>query len=120
MTQANKELLQVARRSEPSVLRKRGYDGMSAEVWMTEVMDELSSRCPVVKTILPSLLDHAYNPEKKTPAISLIYGIIMFLRCHKLSRIQRINSVLLTHGQASVNVSVYFLFIYLALPTRAG
>lgn len=69
-------------------------------------MNELSTRCPVVKKILSSLLQYSYDVEKKTPAISLIYGIIMFLRCHELSRIQRINSVLLTHGQASVNVSV--------------
>jgi hypothetical protein len=103
---ANKELIEIARRSESSVLRQRSYCGMSAEGWMAEVLDELSTRCPVVFSILGGLLESSYHPEKKNPAMCLIYGIIMFLRCHELSRIQRINSVLLIQGQASVNVSV--------------
>ena len=59
----------------------------------------------MVFKILSGLLKSSISPEKKNLAICLIYGIIMFLRCHELSRIQRINSVLLTQGQASVNVS---------------
>ena len=103
---ADKELVEVARRSDPSTLTKRSYDGMSAEDWMSEVHKELSTRCPTVSHILSSLLDSNHYPEKKNPAMCLIYGIIMFLRCHELSRIQRINSVLLIQGQASVNVSI--------------
>ena len=61
--------------------------------------------CPVTKNILSALLESCIESEKKHPAICLIYGIIMFLRCHELSRIQQINSVLLIEGQASVNVS---------------
>ena len=34
---ANKELIEIARRSEPSVLRKRSYDGMSEINWMAVV-----------------------------------------------------------------------------------
>jgi hypothetical protein len=103
---ANKELVEVARRSEPSVLRERSFEGLTANNWMSEVKNELSTRCPVVNNILSVLLDISHNSEKKEPALCLIYGIIMHLRCHELSRIQRINSILLTHGQASVNVSL--------------
>ena len=102
---ANKELIDVARRTEPSVLRQRGYDGMSSDRWMSEVLEELATRCPVTNGILSTLLESSIYPEKKLPAVCLIYGIIMFLRCHELSRIQRINSVLLIEGQSSVNVS---------------
>ena len=102
---ANKELVEIARRSEPSVLRCRTYDGMSSERWMSCILDELSTRCPIVNNILSGLLESQYRPEKKNPAMCLIYGIIMFLRCHELSQIQRINSVLLIQGQATVNVS---------------
>ena len=105
LQKANKELVEVARRSTPSVLRKRKYEGMSAEGWMTEILEELSTRCPTVNNILSTLLESSYHQEKKNPAICLIYGIIGFLRCHELSRVQRINSVLLTQGQATVNVS---------------
>ena len=57
MSKANEELIEIARRSEPSVLRKRTYEGMSNENWMIEVMNELSTRCPVVSDILSKLLD---------------------------------------------------------------
>ena len=111
MSKANEELVEISRRSEPSVLRKRSYEGMSDENWMTEVMNELSTRCPVVSDILSKLLDIMYLPEKKIPAACLIYGIIMFMRCHELSRIQRINTILLTQGHASTNVSSNCLFM---------
>ena len=102
---ANKELIEVARRSDASVLRQRNYDGLSSEGWMSEVVEEMATRCPTVYKILCGLLESTIYPAKKNPAICLIYGIVMFLRCHELSRIQRINSVLLIEGQASVNVS---------------
>ncbi|XP_028413251.1 uncharacterized protein LOC114536099 [Dendronephthya gigantea] len=100
---ANKELVEVARRTEPSVLRHRTYDGMSADNWMSEVLEELATRCPVTNNILSALLESTIYQNKKQPAICLIYGIMMFLRCHELSRVQRINSVLLIEGQASEN-----------------
>ena len=110
MSKANEELIEIARRSEPSVLRKRSYEGMSNENWMTEVMNELSTRCPVVSDILSKLLDIMYRPEKKIPAACLIYGIIMFMRCHELSQIQRINTILLTQGHASTTVSIVIVY----------
>ena len=68
--------------------------------------------------ILSGLLGSSISPEKKNHAICLIYGMIMFSRCHELNRKQTVNSVLLTQGQASVNVSfksyhVYFIYIYI-------
>ena len=105
LDKANKELIDVARRTEPSVLRQRGYDGMSTDNWMSEVLEELATRCPVTNGILSTLLESSIYPEKKLPAVCLIYDVIMFLRCHELSRIQRINSILLIEGQSSVNVS---------------
>lgn len=109
LNEANKELVNVARRDEPSVLRDRTYSGLSQETWMVEIVNELSTRCPTVAEILSSLLDCSMgNPEKKLPPLCLIYSIIMFMRCHELSRVQRINTVLLTEGKASSNVSKRF------------
>lgn len=106
LREANKELVNIARRDEPSVLRDRTYGGLSQETWMVEVVKELRIRCPTVAEILSSLLDCSLlDPGKKLPPICLIYSIIMFMRCHELSRIQRINTVLLTEGKASSNVS---------------
>ena len=104
LVEAHRELIEVARRSDASVLRQRSFDGLSAENWMSKVLEELATRCPIVHKILSTLVESTVYPEKKSPAICLIYGIMMFLWCHELSRIQRINSVLLIEGQASVNV----------------
>ena len=106
MKMANQELVEIARRSEPSVLHDRSYNGMAQINWMTEVNAELSTRSPIVSYILETLLQTDCYPEKKLPALCLIYGIIMFLRCHELSRAQRINTILLTKGNASTKVSV--------------
>ena len=99
----NKELTEVARRTEPSVLRDRTYHGMSEEKWMDVVKTEIQTRCPIIFHILSSILN--YNINQNTAIMCLIYGIIMFTRCQELSRIQRINSVLLIQGQASTTVS---------------
>ena len=102
---ANKELVEVARRGEPSVLRERLFKCLVAKIWMSEVKEELAIRCPVVNSILSVLLDTRHCQDKKEPALCLIYSIIMHLRCHELSRVQWTNSIL-TSGQASVNVSL--------------
>jgi hypothetical protein len=104
---ANTELIEVTRRSEPSVLRQRSYGGLSSERWISEILEEMESRCPLVHKILCSLMKSNIYPEKKKPGICLIYGIVMFLRCHELSRVQSVNSILLAQGHASVNVSLY-------------
>ena len=105
LTVANKELIEITRRSDASVLRQRLYDGLSSEDWMSDISKKMATRCPVVNEIVSSLLECNIYPDRKKPAVCLIYGIMMFLRCHELSRIQRINSVLLIQGQASANVS---------------
>ena len=109
---ANKELVEIARRSDPSVLRQRDYTGLSSESWMSEILKEMESRCPMVHKILSSLLESNIYPDKKKPGICLIYGIMMFLRCHELSRVQRINSMLLAQGHASVNVSLGYKTLF--------
>lgn len=55
----------------------------SATGWITEIIRELSSRCPTVFKILSSLIKLEYNYEKKVVPTCLIYGLIMFKRCHK-------------------------------------
>ena len=105
LVEANKELIEVARRSDASFLRQRSFDGLPAVDWMSKMLDELATRCPIVSKILSTLSESTIYPEKKSPTFCLIYGSIMFLRNRELSRIQRINSVLLIDGQAPVTVS---------------
>ena len=86
------------------MLTKRTYDGLSESTWMDEVLNEITTRSTTVSDTLSMLLDYPLNSQKKLPSMCLIYGIIMFLRCHELSRIQRINSVLLIQGQVNTQV----------------
>ena len=95
LTVANKELIEIAR-SDAFVLRQRFYDGLSSEDWMSAVSKEMATRCPVVNEVISSLLECNIYLDRKKPSVCLIYA---------LSRIQRINSVLLIQGQASANVS---------------
>ena len=55
---ANKELIEVARRSEASVLRQRGYKGLSSDNWMADVLGELA------KKVSNSLQDSVWPPGK--------------------------------------------------------
>ena len=44
------------------------------------------------------------SSEKNAASLALIYGIIMFKRCHEISRLQRLNTVLFSEGNASKEV----------------
>ena len=96
----------MCRRSANSVLRKRDYDGLSKLTWK-EIFVEIEKNCPTTMHFLVTLvngnLDH--TEEKKVPPICLMYAIPMFLRVPELSRLQRLNTVLLTEGGASKMVS---------------
>ena len=83
---ANKELIKVCRRTAPSVLRLRSYEGLSSEHCVSEVLNEMASRCPMVFKILSCLFECDIYPQKKNPAMCLIYGIMLFMRCHELSK----------------------------------
>ena len=115
------ELINLARRDTLSTLRNRAYGGLCEENWMTGVTNELLLRCPTLAKILSSLLDYDLsNPGKKLPPMCLIYAIVLFWRCHELSKIQRINTILLTEGRATTNVCNYILVIIICLSTVTG
>ena len=50
------------------------------------------------------MLELDYNKEKNIAALALVYAVIMFKRCHELSLLQRINSVLLADSDANTEV----------------
>ena len=47
------------------------------------------------------------NQDKNTAPLALIYGVVMFKRFHELSRMQRLNTVLLYGGNASKEVKIF-------------
>ena len=98
----------MCRRTEPSVLRKRDYNGLSNTAWMDEVIEEIKRRSPMeLWKILCAMMDYNLNPTKKLAPICMLYGMIMFENCDELTRIQRINTVLLMQGQATTQVTTF-------------
>lgn len=66
-----------------------------------EILSEMQSLCPNVFKILSLMFQLDINPERNTPPLALVYGMVMFRIFHELSRIQRLNTVLLSDGNAS-------------------
>ena len=112
-TTANEELKNMCRRSENSVLRKHGYEDLSDLCWK-EVYVELENKCPTTMQFLITLVDGMDIEGKKMAPVSILYSIPMFLRFPEMSRLQRLNTILLTDGGASKMVSndlfVFVLF----------
>ena len=86
-----------------SVLRDRGFPGMST-LNFEDIVKEVELQCPTVFKLLAQMIQLSLNYDKKTAPLALIYGIIMFRRCKEMSRVQRVNTVLLNDGGASQEV----------------
>jgi hypothetical protein len=97
-----KELVEVARRESKSVLRERGFEGLK-NLDFSDINTEIKTMCPLTFGFLSAMMD--VDCDKKTAPLALIYGIIMFKRCHELSRIQRLNTLLLIEGDSNQQVS---------------
>ena len=106
LNQVDRELMEVARRETNSMLRLRGYVGLTTLPFQ-EITKEIQTLCPTVFSVLSQMILFDHNPEKRAAPMALLYGIIMFHRCKELSRVQRVNTVLLTEGDASQEV-VFF------------
>lgn len=109
----DKELKTMCCRSENSVLRKRNYDGLSKLTWR-EIFVEIEKNCPTTMQFLITLVDGNlvdHTEEQKVPPICLMYAVPMFLRVPELSRLQRLNTVLLTEGGASKMASYISKYI---------
>ena len=85
-----------------SVLRDRGFPSMSA--LNEDIVKEVEMQCPTVFKLLSQMIQLSQNYDRKTASLALIYGIIMFGRYKEMSRVQRVNTVLLNDGGASQEV----------------
>ena len=108
-SEIERELSEVARRETKSVLMERGYPGLTAFAF-EDILTEMQNVCPTVFRLLSWMIQLGLNREKNVAPLALIYGIIMFKRFHELSRLQRLNTVLFSEGNASKEV-IQFTFI---------
>jgi hypothetical protein len=108
----NDELRKAAARDTESVLRQRGFEGLSS-FSLENIMDEIKTLCPVSFRVLSEMLELSYNKEKKIAPLCLVYGVIMFKRYHEMSLLQRINTLLLSDSDANTEVNYnYIYYIY--------
>ena len=107
----NEEISNVRRRSENSALRKREYDGLADLSWK-EIYGEIERKCPTTKQFLMTLVDGEDGDEKKIPPVCLMYSISMLLRVPELSRLRKLNTILLSDGGISKIVSFNSVYIF--------
>ena len=87
-----------------SVLRRKDFDAMSS-FSLENILKELRTMCPVTFTSLSQMLDLDCGNEKKVAPLCLIYRVLMFRRCHELSLIQRLITILLADSDANTEVN---------------
>ena len=102
-SQMNTELVEVARRENNSVLRDRDFNGL-ASLSFSDIETKIETSCPSFYQFLHTAIEYEHDTEKKQAAFVLVYSIIMFKRCHELSKLQRVNSVLLMESGATLQV----------------
>lgn len=109
----NIELTNVCRRKDPtavdlsqreaSMLQLLDCNSMKTMSWKV-IIEEMDKRCPLTLAVISSLVDGNYRTEKKLPVVCLIYSLSCFMRNPHMSRLQRVNTMLLTEGNASSRV----------------
>ena len=78
----------------------------------------MQSLCPTVLKVLSLMVQLDLDREKNTPPLALIYGIVMFKRFHELSRLQRLNTVLLSDGNASKEISLLLKWVIISVTEK--
>lgn len=99
-----KECSMLCWRQQPSELRKNDFPNMSTFTW-DKLTNEMVSRCPVLLHILLTAMGYSKdNINEIAPRLSLCYAILMQSRNHELTLVQRLNTILMTNGNAKKQV----------------
>lgn len=93
---------ELCKRKTPSMLRKNQYPDMVSFDW-DKLLREIQSRCPLLLDVMSTIVGSKSKPNV-IPPLGLCYSILMQKRNHDLSLIQRINTVLLSEGNAKKQV----------------
>lgn len=101
----DEECKHLCLRSEPSELRMNKFCDMVGFEWQ-KLSSEMSSRCPFLLDVLLIVMNKSKEELTQIiPRLGLCYAILMQTRNRELSLVQRLNTVLLTHGNAKKEVS---------------
>ena len=90
-------------RKNPSVLRNNDFENMVNFDWLI-ILDELQNRCPFLLEVLNTVTTKKKPQSELAPRIGMVYAILMLQRNHELSLVQRINTLIMTEGNAKKQV----------------
>ncbi len=91
---------------QPSELWKNDFPNMSMFTW-DKLTNEMASRCPVLLDILLTAMGYSKDNIDEIdppPRLSLCYAILMQSKNHELTLVQRLNTILMTNGNAKKQV----------------
>ena len=86
-----------------SILRNKTYPGMIEFEWDL-LLREMSDRCPFLRDVLVTVAKCANKSRNHIPPICLCYAILLQQRNRDLNLVQRINTILLSEGNAKKQV----------------
>ena len=100
-----KECSMLCWRHQPSELRKNDFPNMSTFTW-DKLTNEMASHGPVLLDILLTAMGYSKdNIDEIAPRLSsLCYAILMQSRNHEPTLVQRLNTILMTNGNAKKQV----------------
>jgi replication fork clamp-binding protein CrfC len=111
----DQECVKLCTKSEPSELRKNCFDDMAAFDWK-KLASEMSSRCPFLLDLLLAVMKKTKEDLNDIlPRLGLCYSILMQTRNRELSLVQRLNTVLMTNGNAKKEVIYMHVVIIIFL-----
>ena len=102
----NKECKKLCTKNEPSELRKNCFNDMAAFDWKN-LASEMSNRCPFLLDLLLTVMKKTKEDHTDIlPRLGLCCSILMQTRNRELSLVQRLNTVLMTNGNAKKEVTL--------------
>lgn len=117
MLQCSVRIWGKLRRAEikPSILKDQSYEAMKTFTWC-KILEEGQKRCPDVIDFISSTIcapahreavNKARKGETRIPTIGLAYAVMMHQTNQQLSRVQRMNTMILCHAHAEKMVSFF-------------
>lgn len=91
-------------RKNPSVLRNNNFEDMVNFDWLS-LLDELQNRCPFLLKVFHTITAKKKTQAELAPCIGMAFAILMMQRNHELSLVQRINTLIMTEGNAKKQVT---------------
>ena len=95
----------ICTRKNSSVLRKNGFEEMVNFDWLN-ILDEIEKRCPFLLKVFNTITTKKKTQAELGPCICTAYATLMMQRNHELSLVQRINTLLMTEGNAKKQVTI--------------